>query len=369
MTHAEQQDAAGARPGRLRYGVLALLLLVAATAGVVVASGSDPSTVSGPVDTENLPVGPPPPSMALAKGWINSEPLAKADLEGKVVVYDIWTYSCVNCIRTLPYLRAWYDRYAEDGLVIIGVHSPEFEFEKVHSNVEDAVDRNAIEYPVALDDDMDIWNAFGNQYWPAKYIADRRGRVRYLHFGEGGYEENEAVIRTLLGVRADAPFATVDAEAEPDQTTLTGPISPETYLGLQRGSTGASLGSATFPEPDDLAVGDARLVGTWTSGPEEVQSDAAGAAIVMRYDAREVNLVMAAPGGTPIDVVIELDGAPLPAEFRTPETMVDESGATFVRVTASDLYRLVLAPEIGEHTLRLTARAPGLQAYAFTFGA
>ncbi|HUV11114.1 MAG TPA: redoxin family protein [Acidimicrobiia bacterium] len=369
MTNMEHPGRAGARPGRRKYGLLALLLVVAATAGVVVASGSDPSTVSGPVDTEHLPVGPPPPSMALAKGWINSEPLAKADLTDKVVVYDIWTYSCVNCVRTLPYLEAWYDRYAKDGLVIIGVHSPEFEFEKDHANVADAVKRLDVEYPVALDDDMDIWNAFGNQYWPAKYISDRRGRVRYLHFGEGGYDEREAVIRTLLGVKADAPFAEVDTGAEPDQTTLTGPITPETYLGLQRGSTGASLGSATFPEPGDLAVGDARLVGAWTSGPEEVQSNAAGAAIVMRYDAREVNLVMATPGGTPIDVVIELDGAPLPAEFRTAQTMVDESGATFVRVTASDLYRLVLAPEIGEHTLRLTARASGLQAYAFTFGA
>ncbi|HEU5301351.1 MAG TPA: redoxin domain-containing protein [Acidimicrobiia bacterium] len=367
MTDVDRTGA-GARPGRLKYAVLALALVVAAAAGVVVASSSDPSSVSAPVDTENLPVGPPPPSMALAKGWINSEPLTTADLRDKVVVYDIWTYSCINCIRTFPYLRAWYERYADDGLVIIGVHSPEFEFEKVHSNVEDAVDRNAIEYPVALDDDMDIWNAFGNRYWPAKYIADRKGRVRYLHFGEGGYEESEAVIRTLLGVRAGEPFAAVD-DASPDRPQLDRPVTAETYLGVPRGSTGAPLGASTSPEPGDLAAGDARLVGAWTSGNEEVESDEAGAAIVMRYQAGEVNLVMAAPDGTPIDVTVELDGEPLPPGFRTPQTMVDESGATFVRVTVSDLYRLVLAPEIGDHTLRLTARAPGLQAFAFTFGA
>ncbi len=355
--------------GRWKYLALALLLVVAATAGVVVASGSDPSTVSGPVDTTHLPVGPPPPSMALAKGWINSEPLTKADLRDKVVVYDIWTYSCVNCVRTLPYLRAWYDRYAEDGLVIVGVHSPEFEFEKNHGNVADAVERLAVDYPVALDDDMDIWNAFGNQYWPAKYIADRKGRVRYVHFGEGSYEEGEAVIRTLLGLPASAPFAEVDDDGAPDQTTLTGPITPETYLGILRGSTGASLGSGTYPEPGDLALGDARIVGTWTGGQEEIQSDAAGAAIVLRYEAREVNLVMAAPGGLPVDVTVELDGAPLPEQYRTAQTMVDATGATFVRVTAADLYRLVLGPMVEQHTLRLTARAPGLQAFAFTFGA
>jgi len=358
----------GARSGRLMYGVLALLLVVAAVAGVVVASGSDPSSVSGSVDTEHLPVGPPPPSMSLAKGWINSEPLTTADLRDKVVVYDIWTYSCVNCVRTLPYLEAWYDRYAADGLVIIGVHSPEFEFEKDHDNVADATQRLGVDYPVALDDDMDIWNAFGNQYWPAKYIADRKGRVRYLHFGEGGYEESEAVIRTLLGVKADEPFATVD-DANPDRPELDRPVTAETYLGVLRGSTGAPLGASTSPEPGDLALGDARLVGAWTSGNEEVESDEAGAAIVMRYQAGEVNLVMAAPDGAPIDVTVELDGLPLAPAFRTPQTMVDESGATFVRVTASDLYRLVLAPEIGDHTLRLTARAPGLQAFAFTFGA
>ncbi|MFO7591539.1 MAG: redoxin domain-containing protein [Acidimicrobiia bacterium] len=368
MTDVDRSGS-GARSGRMKYAVLALALVVAAAAGVVVASGSDPSSVSAPVDTDNLPVGPPPPSLSLAKGWINSEPLTTADLRDKVVVYDIWTYSCVNCIRTFPYLRAWHDRYADDGLVIVGVHSPEFEFEKVHSNVEDAVERNSIEYPVALDDDMDIWNAFGNQYWPAKYIADRRGRVRYLHFGEGGYEESEAVIRTLLGLKASAPFAEVPGGTESDQTTLSDPITRETYLGSLRGNLGLPAGTSTSPEPEDLAPGEARVVGTWDAGPEAVESRAADAAIILRYEAREVNLVMAAPDGGPIDVTVELDGNPLPPEFRTPQTMVDDSGATFVRVTVSDLYRLVLAPEIGDHTLRLTARAPGLQAYAFTFGA
>ena len=349
MTNSGLGDVS-AHGGRRKYGALALLLVVVATAGVVVASGSDPSSVRAPVDTEHLPVGPPPPPMSLAKGWINSEPLSTADLRGKVVVYDIWTYSCVNCVRTLPYLEAWYDRYAQDGLVIIGVHSPEFEFEKIHANVADAAERLGVDYPVALDDDMDIWNAFGNQYWPAKYIADRQGRVRYVHFGEGSYEENEAVIRTLLGVKAGAPFADVDTSREPDQTTLSGPITPETYLGTLRGSTGASIGSGTYPEPGDLALGDARVVGAWTGGQEEILSNEAGAAIVMRYEAREVNLVMAAPGGLPIDVTVELDGAPLPEEFRTEQTMVDESGATFVRVAPSDLYRLVLGPAVEQHT-------------------
>jgi len=369
MTTDDPHGPSTAGGGRLKYLVLALLLVVAATAGVVVASGSDPSTVRGAVDTDHLPVGPPPPSLAAAKGWINSEPLTEADLEGKVVVYDIWTYSCVNCVRTFPYLRAWYERYADDGLVIVGIHSPEFEFEKDHDNVADAVERSSIDYPVALDDDMDIWNAFGNQYWPAKYIADRRGRVRYLHFGEGSYDETEAVIRTLLGLKASARFAEVPGGAEPDQTTLSGPITRETYLGSLRGSLGLPAGTSTSPEPGDVALGEARVVGTWAAGPEAVESRAADAAIVMRYEAREVNLVMAVPASGSVDVTVELDGEPLPKEFRTAQTMVDESGATFVRVTASDLYRLVLGPSVEQHTLRLTARAPGLQAFAFTFGA
>jgi thiol-disulfide isomerase/thioredoxin len=330
---------------------VALALVAFATAAVVFASGSDPKSVTGTVDVANLPVGPTPPGLDGAKGWINSKPLTAPDLAGKVVIYDFWTYSCVNCVRTLPRLRALHDRYAKDGLVVVGVHSPEFEFEKDHGNVADAVLRLKVEYPVALDDDMDIWNAFGTQYWPQKFVADRKGHVRYGHVGEGGYRETENVVRKLLGVPASAPRANVDSstEASPPPTQN---ISPETYLGLERGS-----GAAT-------------LDGPWTREAQYAQAGTAGAAIVLAYSAREVNLVLAPGerGAAPVDVTVELDGEPLTPEYRTPDTKIDGQGATFVRVTGSDLYRLVAGPAVEQHTIRLTARAAGLRAFAFTFG-
>ena len=366
MTIADQRAAGGPPPrpsgsgpttsdgsgsSRWKYGVAALALVVFAAAAVVFAGGSDPQSVSGTVDVANLPVGPTPPSLDAAKGWINTKPLTDADLTGKVVVYDFWTYSCVNCVRTLPHLRALHDRYAEDGLVVVGVHSPEFEFEKDHGNVTDAVQRLEVDYPVALDDDMDIWNAFGAQYWPQKFVADRKGHVRYGHVGEGGYRETENVVRKLLGVPASAPRANTESNAEPSPPP-TRNISPETYLGLERGSGAASLD------------------GPWTREAQYVQADAAGATITLAYTAREVNLVLAPGerGAAPVDVTVELDGAPLPPEYRTPDTRIDEQGATFVRVTGSDQYRLVLGPAVEQYSVRLTARAPGLRAFAFTFG-
>jgi thiol-disulfide isomerase/thioredoxin len=234
----------------------------------------------------------PAPALA-AKGWLNSSPLSPADLKGKVVLYDIWTYSCVNCVRTLPYVRSWWDRYRSDGLVVIGIHSPEFDFEKIHSNVAAAVHRLGITWPVALDDDMTIWNAFNNQYWPATYLAPERG-------------------------------------------------------------TGA-----------------ATLAGQWQSDAEKIEARAAGASIELPYQAREANLVMATTGGPtkPIDVLVTVDGRPLSPAYRTSQTRVDSSGRTYVQVAAADLYRLVFGPGIEQHTVRLTAEAPGLQAFAFTFGA
>ena len=357
---------------RRKYALFAIGLAVIAIAAVAVASGSNPNTVAGAVDVKNLPVGPVVATLDGGKGWVNSPGLTSAELKNKVVVYDFWTYSCVNCVRTLPHLEAWYARYARDGLVVVGVHSPEFDFEKNHDNVRAAVKRLGVNYPVVFDDDMTIWNDFGNQYWPEKYVTDRSGHLRYQHIGEGGYAETEDVLRELLGVKKSAPRAKPVSEGHVGNTpTQADAVTGETYLGLDRGTANAQAGSVTYPEPSGLQSGDARLVGPWTAAGQNVTADAAGASIVLDYHAREVNLVMAtaAAGGQPVDVTVEVDGKPLPPEDRTAETMVDAQGATFVRVTSSDLYRLVLGPAIADHTLRLTARAPGLQAFAFTFGA
>lgn len=370
MSTASSDGASHPPEARRKYVVLFVALAVFAVAGIVVAGQSSPTSVAGSTDVSHLPVGPPPPALTDAKAWLNSTPLTPTNLQGKVVVYDFWTYSCVNCVRSLPYLRSWYDRYRQDGLVVVGIHSPEFDFEKDHGNVASAVKHLNVDYPVALDDDMAIWNQFGAMYWPEKWIADRQGRLRYQDIGEGQYSTTEDVLRKLLGVPTSAPRAqTVRAGELGTPPQQPQGVTQETYLGLDHGTAGAQPGIVTYPDPGSLRSGDARLVGPWLGSGQQVQAATPGAAVVLTYRARAVNLVMATATGGPIDVTVELDGKPLPAADRTSQTMVDAQGSTFVRISGSDLYRLVLTPSIEDHTLRLTARAAGLQAFAFTFGA
>ena len=234
---------------RKKYVIGFVALLVFAVFAVVVASNSDPSKVASRADVNHLPVGPKVPALSAAKGWINSPPLTRADLQGKVVLYDFWTYSCVNCVRTIPHLRSWYDRYREDGLVVVGVHSPEFNFEKNHDNVKAAVTRLHVDYPVALDDEMVIWGQFSNNYWPADYIADRQGRLRDMTIGEGSYTQTEDVLRKLLGVATSAPRASVgDTGTAGKPPTAGEDVTPETYLGLERGIAGAQSGVTQYAD-------------------------------------------------------------------------------------------------------------------------
>jgi thiol-disulfide isomerase/thioredoxin len=357
-------------PSRRKYLILFAVLAVLAVGAVFVAATSDPNQVAAPLDVAHLPVGPSAPTVGDAKAWINTAPLTPADLHGKVVLYDFWTYSCVNCVRSVPHLRALYDRYAKDGLVVIGVHSPEFDFEKNHANVAAAVKRLDVDYPVALDDDMAIWSAFQNQYWPADYVADRSGHFRAATVGEGSDREIENVVRALLDVPASAPRAGAVNEGNAGRPpTAAEDVTPETYLGLERGVAGARAGTVEYPPATTAELGQPELVGSWFGDTEDVASGGPGAAILIRYHAREANLVLstAAPGGAPVDIRVTLDGKPLPAAYRTVDTKVDEQGNTFVRVEASDLYRLVLGPAIETHLLRLTAESAGAQAFAFTF--
>jgi thiol-disulfide isomerase/thioredoxin len=377
----------GNRRGRRGYLVALAALVLVAIVAVTVGTRTDPNKVAGPVDTSKLKVGPVAPVL-VAKGWINSPPLTPGDLHNKVVLYDFWTFSCINCQRTFPYIRSWFDRYTANGLVIVGVHSPEFDFEKVHSNVAAAVRRDDVTWPVALDDDMTIWNEFKNQYWPADYIADRSGHIRYMHFGEGGYTDTENVIRTLLGVsatsaRAQPKVATKDATSS--QNT-----NPETYLGLQYQNPSQPLiqieaGTHTYPAapPGTVAAPqlgpggvislpngavEGALVGRWNASSEAVTSGAAAATILLGVHAKEVNLVMSTTDGRPIDAVVELDGLPVPAADRGANLHVDGNGRTVVTVQASDMYRLLLNSTVADHVLSISATAPGLSAYDFTFG-
>jgi thiol-disulfide isomerase/thioredoxin len=367
-TTATSEGPAAKKPARRTYLWAAIGLVVLSVTAIWIAAQADPSRTIAAVDVKNLPVGPPAPELH-AKGWINSPALTSKDLAGKVVVYDFWTYSCVNCVRTLPYVRAWYDRYQKDGLVVVGVHSPEFDFEKNHANVQNAVARLKVTWPVALDDDMAIWGDFNNHYWPAKWITDRRGRIRYFHPGEGNYDETESVIRTLLGVSPSEPLADDPKQPKqaPDQVAQT--ITQETYLGTERGSV--AQGGQKAYSFDKLKLHQPALAGTWEADPQLIRSVSPEASLYLEYLAREANLVMATglPGGAPIDVTIELDGKPVPEGYRTADTKVDADGTTYLHVAASDLYRLVLGPRVEEHTVRLIPRTPGLEAFAYTFGA
>ncbi len=353
---------------RSLYLIVAAAIAVVALSAVLFAAGSNPTTISGKVDTANLPENGPAPALA-AKGWINSPPLTPANLTGKVVLFDIWTYSCINCVRTFPYVRAWYDRYRADGLVVIGVHSPEFDFEKVHSNVQAAVKRLDVTWPVALDDEMTIWNAFKNNYWPADYVADRTGQLRYSHFGEGDYDNTENVLRTLLGVDPNSPRADKNVKAE---TASGQPVNPETYLGAgdarRPSQIGAQAGVHQYPadaKPTPPAVA---LEGTWNGEAEKVTSVSVGASIALGTHAQSVNLVLGSASGKPADAIITLDGRAVPVNERGTNIHLDASGRTVVTVSAPDMYRLILAPGVEDHVLRVIAEAPGLEAYDFTFG-
>ncbi len=373
--------------GRRGYLVAAAILVLVAIVAVIVGSQTSASKVSGKVNTSNLKVGRVAPALD-AKGWINSPPLTGSDLGGKVVLYDFWTYSCINCQRTFPYIRAWFDRYTANGLVIVGIHSPEFDFEKVHKNVEAAVKRDDVTWPVALDDDMTIWNEFKNQYWPADYIADRNGHIRYTHFGEGDYANTENVIRKLLGVAANAPRsqpALARGDAMSPMNT-----NPETYLGLQYQNPTQPLieiqpGTHDYPVPAAGSVAapqvgpggqlslpngvlEGALAGKWTADNEAVTSAAPAATILLGVHAKEVNLVMSTATGRPIDAIVLLDGQPVPAADRGSSLHVDGNGRTVVTVQAPDMYRLLLNTTVADHVISITASAPGLAAYDFTFG-
>ena len=341
---------------RRLYLVAAAALAVIAGVSVYVATTVKPKDIAQTGDLTVIEDSVP--SVTAAKGWINSPPLTRADLAGKVVLYDFWTYSCINCQRTLPHLKGLYDRYKGDGLVIIGVHSPEFDFEKDHGNVARAVEHYGVTWPVALDDDMAIWNAFGNQYWPAEYLTDRDGRLRQVRFGEGDYDSKEDDVRTLLGLPATAPRAPA---AGADQV-VTAALTPEIHFGLLFG--GASLsaspepltaGTGTYSLPDPVPQDRFALSGSWTTTDQGIETGGSISALVLRYQGAEVNLVAgaAADAAAPIDVTVELDGAPL----------------TTLTVMEHDLYQVVSNGPAGYHTLTFRPRASGLQAFAFTFGA
>ncbi|MGJ4860432.1 cytochrome c biogenesis protein DipZ [Labrys sp. La1] len=322
----------------------------------------------------DLPVEGQAPSLDGAVAWLNSPALTTEQFRGKVVLVDFWTYSCINCIRTTPYIRAWADRYKDQGLVVIGVHAPEFAFEKKLDNVRQAVQDFGIGYPVAVDNDYRIWRAFQNSYWPAFYLIDARGQIRYHHFGEGNYRQTEQAIQDLLreagsdglAKEAVAPAAK-GAEASPDLGNLG---SQETYLGYSRDDNFASAERVSPDASRDYSVADPGLnqwglSGTWTVGPEKAVLDKAGGGIAYRFSARDLHLVLG-PGaaGKPVRFQVTVDGkAPGPDHGAD----IDAQGNGLVRETR--LYQLVRqSGGVSARTFEVRFLDPGVEAYAFTFG-
>jgi thiol-disulfide isomerase/thioredoxin len=308
-----------------------------------------------------------------ATGWLNSPPLTSEELRGKVVLVDFWTYTCINWLRTLAYVRAWAEKYRERGLVVIGVHTPEFPFERDIDNVRRAANDMNVWYPIALDSDYEVWRAFSNRYWPAVYIADVEGRIRHHQFGEGGYDDCERGVQQLLreggadGVGDDLVSVTpVGFEAQADWTNLR---SPETYLGYAQGENFGSPGGAvigrpaTYELPDRPMLNRWALAGEWTIGSGASVLSGAEGRIAFRFHARDVNLVLRAPDG-PVPFRVLVDGGP-PGTGHGVD--VDQEGKG--TVTEPRLYQLVRQPgPIADRTFEIGFTAPGVEAYVFTFG-
>ena len=349
------------------------------------------ATSATPADSQRAP------ELIGIESWINSEPLTLEGLRGKVVLIDFWTYTCINCLRTLPFLKEWHAKYSDSGLVIIGVHAPEFEFEKVRQNVIDAMMVEGIEWAVAQDNDFRTWRAFDNHFWPAKYLIDKDGYIRYSHFGEGEYAETEEQIRTLLG---EAGFSTsgVDAGEEPERTIdfraytndAATRITRELYAGVERNYakalqqqeppyvahqsyySGASR-DIEYEDPGDHVNQFIFLQGLWNNGLENLThartTENYEDYIAINFYGTSVNVVLSLEDADPYEVRVTYDDRPLRASEAGADVIFDDEGNSFLRVTESRMYRVVDIPEYGGHDLKLSSNSADFSVFAYTFGA
>ena len=340
----------------------------------------------------------PGPRAAEVEGiaaWINSDPLTLEELEGKVVLVDFWTYTCINCIRTFPYLKLWHSRYADDGLVILGVHTPEFEFEKDYDNVVQATLDNGIIWPVAQDNDYVTWKNYSNRYWPAKYLIDQDGVVRYTHFGEGGYSETEEQIRLLLaeaGANLSDDKLVLPTDQEVDITFLStqnAQVTPELYAGLERNFSAALYGRGAYVvQPEYFGSGDevvvlkapAELVphkiyfnGPWLINEESSRHARATSEnedyIALKYSAKSVNAVLTAESNQSYRVLLTMNGQPLTEENKGRDVIIGDDGDSYIEVNVARLYQLVEHPQYAQgQELRMSSNSPDFGLFAFTFG-
>jgi cytochrome c biogenesis protein CcdA/thiol-disulfide isomerase/thioredoxin len=376
---AQSSDASASAGGAMMSANAPVQAAADSNAGLAMASGSMMRAVDHAAsNAAPLPVEGELPPLNGAVQWLNSPPLTTQDLRGKVVLVDFWTYSCINCLRSLPYVKAWAQKYKDQGLVVIGVHAPEFAFERNIDNVKKATHELGIDYPVAIDNNYAIWRALNNQYWPAHYFVDAKGQIRYHHFGEGDYAESEKVIQQLLieAGRADASkvalgISSTSAQGVQAAADSNDMQSPETYIGYQRAENFTSPGGEapdkthTYIAPSQPAVNDWGLAGKWNVGAEHASLTAASGRIVYRFHARDLHLVLG-PGndGKPVRFRVSVDGN-APGAAHGTDVAADGSGI----VTEQRLYQLVRQTgDVADHTFSIEFLDPGVQAYAFTFG-
>ncbi len=369
--HGEDPTTMRGNPGTMMRGASQ-----APAEGAAMMSAGAAMRMSGPSNkAPALPDEGIAPSLDGATQWLNSKPLSGQDLRGKVVLVDFWTYSCINCLRTLPYVKAWAEKYRDQGLIVVGVHAPEFAFERDIGNVSKAMKDLGINYPVAVDNQYAIWRAFKNQYWPAHYFIDATGRIRHHHFGEGGYAESERVIQQLLqeagSSQSTMGLTEVDAGGVQLAANMDEVASPETYLGYERAENFLSTPkavpdrTATYREPERPRLNTWGLAGQWMVGPESALLTGPSGSIVYRFKARDLHLVLSpGPDGKPVRFKVRIDGKP-PGTAHGVDVAADGSGT----VTGQRLYQLVRqSGVVTEHTFSIEFLDSGVSAYAFTFG-
>jgi thiol-disulfide isomerase/thioredoxin len=348
----------------LVFGIIAVIIVIAALSTFVFNKNLSSTKIS----IESLQNYGPAPNVQGISAWINSPPLNISQLKGKVVLIDFWTYSCINCIRTIPHLNAWYNAYGNNGLVIIGVSTPEFQFEHNYTNVYSAVERFGIKYPVALDNNYSTWDAYNNQYWPADYLIDKNGDIRYVSFGEGNYNQTEAVIRELLqnaGYVVQANFTNV-----PVNVTYSKIDSPELYLGYStaRSPIGNSQGFAggqivNYTVPNVTENNTAYFSGSWYNAPDSMIAINNNSKIFLIYNAKNVNIVAS---GNYSNVTVKLDGKNLTSQYLGSDVKL-YNGRAVATINSSRLYNLVAGPSYGTHEIEIDA-SKGFRIYTFTFG-
>ena len=356
---------------------------------------ADTPTPSGPPRDVGGSVGDQAPEFSGISAWINTNPLTMEALRGQVVLIDFWTYTCINCIRTYPYLKLWHSRYSDDGLVIVGVHAPEFEFEKEYDNVVEASTNDGIVWPIAQDNDFSTWRSYNNRYWPAKYLIDKDGVIRYTHFGEGGYAETEELIRGLLldtGVTINDENLPLPEDQMLDPTfrnTRGADYTRELYAGYQRGQSDLMFGRggyvgqpeyyksfdtmSDFQAPDELEPNLIYLQGPWHIGPEHfrhaVDAPDFDDYLALVYSARTVNAVLTSDSGVPYKVRLTVDGEYLTEENKGQDVIIGDDGESYLWVTEPKIYSIVDNPTWeSREELRMSSDSQDFGLFAFTFG-